>query len=91
MNQPHYLRFARALTLAALVPAPLVPGCTSATPEPAPITASDAGVSAADATTTVADASAPMDEVDAHAFSSGPIVPPELPAELAAQPPVGLA
>jgi hypothetical protein len=78
MTQPHYLRFARALTLAALVP-----GCTGTgapAPAPSPITASDAGLSGPSDAAVVADASAENDEVDAYAFSSGPIVPPELPA-----------
>ncbi len=82
MIQPHYLRFVRALTLAALVP-----GCAgTSSPAPAPLETSDAGVGTGP---TLADASAPVDaasddeQVDAHAFSSGPIVPPELPASFA--------
>lgn len=79
MNQPHYLRFARALTLAVLVP-----GCTSSSaPAPTPIVTSDAGVSDSTDAPAVADAGETIDDVDAHAFSSGPIVPPELPAGLA--------
>jgi hypothetical protein len=81
MNQAHYLRVARALTLAALVP-----GCTtSSTPDPAPVapqvsTPNDAAIAVADANVPAADAA----RTDAgYPFSSGPIVPPELPASFA--------
>lgn len=81
MKHAHYLRFARSLALAAVVP-----GCTSAGPAPAPeprvVAQADAPPSA-DAGTGTADADHDR-EVDAELpFSSGPIVPPELPASLA--------
>ena len=76
MKQAHYLRFARALALAAVVPV----GCTSAAPSPSP---EPQVLVQADAQTAHADAQVhePADDVDAGLpFSSGPIVPPELPA-----------
>ena len=81
MNRAHYLRFARALALAAVVP-----GCTGAsgprpTPDPQLVVEGDAGVA------TTADGAAHADaSVDSDAdlpFSSGPIVPPELPESFA--------
>jgi len=78
MKHAHYLRFARSLALAAVVP-----GCTGAVPEPTPepqvvteadALAADAGVAHDDAGRDV-DADLP--------FSSGPIVPPELPENFA--------
>jgi hypothetical protein len=79
MTQPHYLRVARALALAALVP-----GCTGAgptpTPEPEVLASADAQAPAADAQAND-DASS---DVDAGLpFSSGPVVPPELPESFA--------
>ncbi len=79
MQQPHYLRVVRALALAAIAS-----GCGTASdpsPEGEPLaTERDAGTEAV-----VADAGAthdPETEVDAEVpFSSGPIVPPELPAD----------
>lgn len=79
MNPSHSLRFVRALTLAALVP-----GCAgTSAPAPAPITSSDAGTSDAADAAGLADADETIDDLDAHAFSSGPIAPPELPVGLA--------
>ncbi|MGE0787576.1 MAG: hypothetical protein AB7S26_18015 [Sandaracinaceae bacterium] len=81
MTQPHYLRFARALALAAALPA-----CNTASPPDEPPSESpselhdDAGPLAeldAGAAGHVEDAGL---DVDAEVpFSSGPIVPPELP------------
>jgi hypothetical protein len=79
MKQAHHLRFARALALAAIVP-----GCTSAAPSPTP---EPQVVAEADAQPATADAQLYDDassDVDAGLpFSSGPIVPPELPASFA--------
>lgn len=76
MDRAHYLRFVRTLALATLVP-----GCTGAAPTPSgdphPLAEDDART-VADAATTAPDAA--HDDVDAGIpFSSGPIVPPELP------------
>lgn len=79
MKQAHYLRFARALALAAIVP-----GCTSAAPSPTP---EPQLALEADAQPRPGDAQMHDDaasDVDAGLpFSSGPIVPPELPASFA--------
>jgi hypothetical protein len=79
MTAPHYLRFARALALVAVLPA-----CTGndptprESPDPAVDEHSDAGDAVADA------GAAHEDDADADMpFSSGPIVPPELPAGFA--------
>jgi hypothetical protein len=83
MKQPHYLRVVRALALAAIVP-----GCTSADPAPTsepPIVAeADAEPAAHDDVQVEGDAAVAASEVDAGLpFSSGPIVPPELPESFA--------
>jgi hypothetical protein len=78
MDRAHYLRFARALALAVVVP-----GCTGTGPTPDPNTLAETDAQS----TTPVDASAAPDaasDVDAGLpFSSGPIVPPELPEALA--------
>jgi hypothetical protein len=96
MKTPHYLRFVQALVLAATVPAcssadapappttstepaaqtaePATP--SSGEPAPAPMHAAQASADAHSAT----DADAGVD--GSLPFSSGPIVPPELPAAL---------
>lgn len=76
MKHAHYLRFARSLALAAFVP-----GCTGAVPDPSPepqvVAEADAGPPSADAAVAHDDVS---HDGDADLpFSSGPIVPPELP------------
>ena len=93
MNTPRYLRFVKALVLTAAVPA-----CTSATSsEPPPAKTSDSSETAP-ATEPAVDPGAPAKVADAKAdagstpdadvdsglpFSSGPIVPPELPVGFA--------
>jgi hypothetical protein len=87
MNQPHYLRVARALALVVAVP-----GCTGVAPAPDPQVLAHQGdaqvVATADAAPRVDAAIAPQpdaaSDVDAgYPFSSGPIVPPELPESFA--------
>ncbi|MCB9596242.1 MAG: hypothetical protein H6719_26200 [Sandaracinaceae bacterium] len=83
MKQPHYLRFARALALAAVVP-----GCTAVDPAPPsePLGSEPPLVAESDAATPedVLDDAGVATDVDADLpFSSGPIVPPELPESFA--------
>lgn len=89
MNQPHYLRVARALALVVAVP-----GCTGAAPAPDPqvLTHTDDAqvVAMGDAAPAPRIDAAPAQEPDAasdvdagYPFSSGPIVPPELPESFA--------
>lgn len=84
MKTAHYLRVVRALAIVAALPA-----CTSVgEPDPAPVVAaSDAAQPSRDtppgdaSTLALADAA---NDVDAgYPFSSGPIVPPELPVGFA--------
>jgi len=88
MSTPHYLRFVKALVLAAALPA-----CSSGAadgPAPSPAETADTTTAppsapAPTANEELADAGTAHDGgVDADLpFSSGPIVPPELPLELA--------
>lgn len=84
MKTPHYLRVVRALAVVAVLP-----GCTSlGEPAPAPVVAaSDAAQPLGDAAPADAGALSIADDasdVDAgYPFSSGPIVPPELPVGFA--------
>lgn len=89
MTPKHYLRFIQALALAAALPACADPA------EPSPTGEADAGAADAqdgsalatldrDGATPAADASDAAADVDAsRPFSSGPIVPPELPVGFA--------
>lgn len=95
MKTPHYLRFVQALVLAAAVPAcaadepappttsaehaaqtadPTAPSNAEGAPAPAPTHAAEANAAGPASTDAGVDSSLP--------FSSGPIVPPELPAAL---------
>ncbi len=89
MNQPHYLRVARALALVVAVP-----GCTAVAPAPDPQHLAHTGdaqvVATGDAAPTLAPDAGPALQPDAardvdanYPFSSGPIVPPELPESFA--------
>ena len=78
METAHYLRFARAIALAAVLPACTGPGEPAPNPPATPGAHDDAGAELADAGATE------VEETDADVpFSSGPIVPPELPAGFA--------
>ena len=78
MKQPHHLRFARALALLVVVP-----GCTGGAPtptsEPQLIVRADAALVAQGGDAAPNDGDASLDVDAGIPFSSGPIVPPELP------------
>jgi len=84
MKTPHYLRVVQALAVVAAIP-----GCTSGpTPSPAPVVVAPEHPDAASGDASpiqLADAapSAPSDVDAGYSFSSGPIVPPELPVGFA--------
>lgn len=82
MNRPHYLRVVQALALASASV-----GCTTtAAPAPQPVVVADAGPIPSDGGSDAAAPASPdaSEDVDSgYPFSSGPVVPPELPAGFA--------